>query len=85
MKTAFARRRGLLVEKFGGLGIDGLLITQSGRLVLPDGLHGESGALVVLAHGTTLITDGRFAGKAKAETSGIECGAARPSCLSRSG
>ena len=71
MNTGFAERRGALVQKFGGLKVESLLVTHPADWYYLTGFTGESGALVVTRRGTTLITDGRFTGQAKAETTGI--------------
>ena len=71
MNTGFAERRGALVQKFGGLKVESLLVTHPADWYYLTGFTGESGALVVTCRGTTLITDGRFTGQAKVETTGI--------------
>jgi len=71
MNTGFAERRGALVQKFGGLKVESLLVTHPADWYYLTGFTGESGALVVTRRGTTLITDGRFTGQAKVETTGI--------------
>jgi Xaa-Pro aminopeptidase len=71
MNTAFAERHGRLVQKFEALQLDSLLVTHSADWYYLTGFTGDSGALVVTRRGTTLITDGRFIGQAKAETTGI--------------
>jgi Xaa-Pro aminopeptidase len=71
MNTALAERRGRLVQKFGALQLDSLLVTHPADWYYLTGFTGDSGALVVSRRGTTLITDGRFIGQAKAETTGI--------------
>jgi Xaa-Pro aminopeptidase len=71
MNTGFAARRAALVQKFGALQLDSLLVTHPADWYYLTGFTGESGALVVTPRGTTLITDGRFVGQAKAETTGV--------------
>jgi Xaa-Pro aminopeptidase len=85
MNAAFARRRRALVEKFGAMQLDGLLITQPADWFYLAGFTGESGALVVTRRTVTLITDGRFAGQAKAETSGVNVVLQRPSLFESTG
>ena len=85
MNAAFARRRRSLVEKFGEMELDGLLITQPADWYYLTGFTGESGALVVTRRTVTLITDGRFAGQAKAETSGVNVVLQRPSLFESTG
>ena len=71
MNTRFAERRSALVQKFGALQVEGLLVTHPADWYYLTGFTGESGALVVTGRGATLITDGRFVGQAKAEVTGI--------------
>jgi Xaa-Pro aminopeptidase len=85
MNTAFARRRKSLVEKFSDLQLDSLLITHPADWYYLTGFTGESGALIVSRRATTLITDGRFVGQAKAETSGVNVALQRPSLLESTG
>jgi Xaa-Pro aminopeptidase len=85
MNTAFARRRRLLVEEFGGLQVDSLLITHPADWYYLTGFTGESGTLIVTGRTTTLITDGRFLGQAKAETSGVNIVLQRPSLFESTG
>ena len=59
------------MQKFGALQVESLLVTHPADWYYLTGFTGESGALVVTRRGTTLITDGRFVGQAKAETTGI--------------
>jgi Xaa-Pro aminopeptidase len=71
MNTRFAERRSALVEKLGALEVESMLVTHPVDWYYLTGFTGESGALVLTRRGTTLITDGRFAGQAKAEASGV--------------
>jgi Xaa-Pro aminopeptidase len=78
MITPFAARRRALLKKLGGSQVgldrsrvDSLLVTRPASWYYLTGFTGDSGALVVSRHGTTLITDGRFASQAREETSGI--------------
>jgi len=71
MNSGFAQRRSALVQKFGALQVESLLVTNPPDWYYLTGFTGESGALVVSRRGTTLITDGRFVGQAKAESTGI--------------
>jgi len=60
-----------LVQKLGALQVESMLVTHPADWYYLTGFTGESGALVVSQRGTTLITDGRFVGHAKAESAGI--------------
>jgi Xaa-Pro aminopeptidase len=71
MNTGFAQRRSTLVQKLGALQLESLLVTHPADWYYLTGFTGESGALVISPRGTTLITDGRFVGQAKAETTGV--------------
>jgi Xaa-Pro aminopeptidase len=71
MNTRFADRRSALVQKLGALQVERLLVTHPADWYYLTGFTGDSGALVVTGRGTTLITDGRFVGQAKAETTGV--------------
>jgi Xaa-Pro aminopeptidase len=71
MNSGFAQRRSALVQKLGALQVESMLVTHAADWYYLTGFTGESGALVVSPRGTTLITDGRFVGQAKAESAGI--------------
>src|ERR1700731_2419382 len=71
MNTGFAQRRSALAQKFGALQVESVLVTQPADWYYLTGFTGESGTLVVTGQGTTLITDGRFVGQAKSETTGV--------------
>jgi Xaa-Pro aminopeptidase len=71
MNTRFPERRSALVQKFEAQQIDSLVVTHPADWYYLTGFTGDSGALVVSRRGITLITDGRFVGQAKAETSGV--------------
>src|SRR6202051_2709970 len=71
MNTRFSDRRSALVQKLGALHVESMLVTHPADWYYLTGFTGESGALVVTGRGTTLITDGRFVGQAKAETTGV--------------
>jgi Xaa-Pro aminopeptidase len=71
MNSGFTHRRGALVKKFEALEVESILVTNSADWYYLTGFTGDSGALVVTPRGTTLITDGRFVGQAKAETIGV--------------
>ncbi|HEY2352186.1 MAG TPA: Xaa-Pro peptidase family protein [Candidatus Acidoferrum sp.] len=85
MNSAFARRRRSLVESFGDLQLDSLLVTHPADWFYLAGFTGESGALIVSRRATTLITDGRFAGQAKAETSGVVIALQKPTLFESAG
>ena len=59
------------MQKFGALQVESLLVTHPADWYYLTGFTGESGALVVTRRETTLITDGRFVGQAKAEATGV--------------
>jgi Xaa-Pro aminopeptidase len=71
MKIPFAQRRRALVSRLGQHRLGRLLVTHPSNWYYLTGFTGESGALVVSSRGATLITDGRFAAQARAETSGV--------------
>jgi Xaa-Pro aminopeptidase len=71
MNSRFAQRRGALVQKLEVLQAESMLVTHPADWYYLTGFTGDSGALVVTPRGTTLITDGRFVGQAKAETTGV--------------
>src|ERR1700732_2074142 len=71
MNTRFPERRSALVQNLGALQIESLVVTHPADWYYLTGFTGDSGALVVTRRGTTLITDGRFIGQAKAETTGV--------------
>jgi Xaa-Pro aminopeptidase len=67
----YARRRRELQKRLRVGKLDGLLVTHAANWKYLTGFTGESGALVISPHGTTLITDGRFTVQAKEETHGV--------------
>jgi Xaa-Pro aminopeptidase len=71
MNTRLAERRNALVQKLEALQVESMLVTHPADWYYLTGFTGESGAAVITARGTTLITDGRFVGQAKAETTGV--------------
>ena len=71
MNTRLAERRNALVQKLEALHVESLLVTHPADWYYLTGFTGESGTAVITARGTTLITDGRFVGQAKAETAGV--------------
>jgi Xaa-Pro aminopeptidase len=71
MNTRLAERRNALVQKLEALQVESMLVTHPADWYYLTGFTGESGAAVIAARGTTLITDGRFVGQAKAETTGV--------------
>jgi Xaa-Pro aminopeptidase len=71
MSKLFAKRRRELVDELKRRKLDGLLVTHPANWYYLTGFSGESGALIVTAHGTTLITDGRFTSQAREEAPGI--------------
>ncbi|MDP9147957.1 MAG: Xaa-Pro peptidase family protein [Acidobacteriota bacterium] len=85
MTARFAERRKALLERFSGAEIDTLLVTHPADWYYLTGFTGESGALVVTARGSTLITDGRFVGQAKAETDGVNVELQKPTLLEATG
>jgi Xaa-Pro aminopeptidase len=71
MCEPFTARRREVVAELRRRKLDGLLVTHPANWYYLSGFSGESGVLVVTTDGTTLLTDGRFAGQAKQETKGI--------------
>jgi Xaa-Pro aminopeptidase len=71
MNTRSAERRNALVQKLEELQVESMLVTHPADWYYLTGFTGEAGAAVITARGTTLITDGRFVGQAKAETTGV--------------
>jgi Xaa-Pro aminopeptidase len=51
--------------------LSGLLVMHPANWYYLSGFSGEAGALILLRRGPVLVTDGRFTGQAKGETSGI--------------
>jgi Xaa-Pro aminopeptidase len=70
MKTPFERLHSLIAN-LARAKIDALLITSPANWYYLTGFTGESGALVVLRKGASLITDGRFMVQGRAEASGV--------------
>src|ERR1700694_287914 len=85
MTAAFAQRRKALVEKLGEEQVDSLLITRPADWYYLTGFTGESGALVISPRGSALVTDGRFAGQAKAEAPGVNVVLQKPSLFESTG
>jgi Xaa-Pro aminopeptidase len=71
MSTPFAQRRRALLSRLGKNRLGTLIVTKPASWYYLTGFTGESGALVVSARGTALITDGRFTSQAREETLGI--------------
>jgi Xaa-Pro aminopeptidase len=71
MNSGSVQRRDALVQKLDVLQVESLLVTHPADWYYLTGFTGDSGALLVTPRGTTLITDGRFVGQAKAETTGV--------------
>jgi Xaa-Pro aminopeptidase len=72
MNADFANRRREVVLKLKQLGLDCLVVTHPANWYHLTGFTGESGALLVSASGTTLLTDGRFTVQAREETRGVK-------------
>jgi Xaa-Pro aminopeptidase len=85
MIKAFAERRRRLVQSLGKASLDGLLVTHPADWYYLTGFTGDSGALVVSQRAATLITDGRFVGQAKAETTGVNVVLQKTSALEATG
>jgi Xaa-Pro aminopeptidase len=71
MGMDYAKRRQALQKSLRPSKLDSLLVTHAANWQYLTGFTGESGALVVSPHGTTLITDGRFTLQAKEEARGV--------------
>ena len=71
MSESCAKRRREVLRELKRRGLDCLLVTHPASWYYLTGFTGESGALVVAAGKTTLITDGRFTTQAKEEALGI--------------
>jgi Xaa-Pro aminopeptidase len=85
MNSAFANRRKSLVQKFAALELDCLVITHPADWYYLTGFTGDSGSLIVTRRADTLITDGRFTGQAKAETTGVTVALQKGSLLESTG
>jgi Xaa-Pro aminopeptidase len=71
MTTPFAHRRRTLKKQLDEADLTALIVTQPANWYYLTGFTGEAGALVVSAHSTTLITDGRFTEQARREAPGV--------------
>jgi Xaa-Pro aminopeptidase len=71
MTTPFAQRRRALKKQLDEADLSALIVTQPASWYYLTGFTGEAGALVVSAHGTTLITDSRFTEQARREAPGV--------------
>jgi Xaa-Pro aminopeptidase len=72
MRAEHTKRRKALLEDLKSRKLDCLVVTHPANWFYLTGFTGESGALVVSADGTTLLTDGRFTVQAKDETSSVK-------------
>jgi Xaa-Pro aminopeptidase len=72
MTADYAKRRKAIVAELRSRDLDGLVVTHAANWYYLSGFTGESGALVITATGTNLVTDGRFTVQAKEETRGIK-------------
>ena len=72
MTAEHAKRRRTLLAEIARRKLDCLLVTHPANWFYLTGFTGESGALVVSKHGTTLVTDGRFTVQAAQETHGVK-------------
>ena len=71
MGTQHAKRLKALLAELAGRKLDCLVVTHPANWYYLTGFTGESGALVISANGTTLLTDGRFTVQAGEETRGV--------------
>ena len=71
MKTLFGKRRRDLLAQLASAKLHGLLISRPANWYYLTGFTGDSGALLATKYGTALVTDGRFTGQARQETSGV--------------
>jgi len=71
MKTPFGKRRRDLLNQLASGKLHALLISRPANWYYLTGFTGDSGALLATKFGTALVTDGRFTGQARQETSGV--------------
>ena len=71
MKTPFGTRRRGLLAQLASAKLHGLLISRPANWYYLTGFTGDSGALLATRSATALVTDGRFTGQARQETSGV--------------
>ncbi|HXL21845.1 MAG TPA: Xaa-Pro peptidase family protein [Candidatus Dormibacteraeota bacterium] len=71
MTTLFGKRRRELLAGLASAKLDGLLITRPANWYYLTGFTGDAGALLATVQGTALVTDGRFTGQARQETTGV--------------
>src|SRR5882724_1233516 len=71
MKTPFGKRRRDLLNPLASGKLHALLISRPANWYYLTGFTGDSGALLATKFGTALVTDGRFTGQARQETSGV--------------
>jgi Xaa-Pro aminopeptidase len=72
MSTPFAQRRRTLQLQMAKRRVSSLLVTHPANWYYLTGFTGDSGILVISRQGSVLITDGRFLGQAREETSGVK-------------
>jgi Xaa-Pro aminopeptidase len=72
MDKNYLRRRKAVAREINARRLDCLVVTHPANWYYLTGFTGESGALIVTADGTSLLTDGRFTVQAKEETSGVK-------------
>ena len=72
MNADYLKRRKAVAAEIRARGLDGLVVTNRANWYYLTAFTGESGALVVTADRTTLVTDGRFTVQAKEETNGVK-------------
>src|SRR6516165_6350327 len=72
MTFEYAKRRRSLLAEIAERKLDCLLVTHPPNWFYLTGFTGESGALIVAKHGTTLVTDGRFTVQASQEAQGVK-------------
>jgi len=71
MKTLFGKRRREVLAGLASAKLDALLITRPANWYYLTGFTGDAGALLATAQETALVTDGRFTGQARQETTGL--------------
>jgi len=71
MPEPFANRRKAVVQELKRLHLDCLLVTHPANWYYLTGFTGESGALTVTPHSSTLVTDGRFTVQAREQCPGV--------------
>jgi Xaa-Pro aminopeptidase len=72
MNKNYLQRRKSVALEIKARRLDCLVVSHPANWYYLTGFTGESGALIVTANGTTLLTDGRFTVQGKSETKGVK-------------